>query len=111
MSDVGCTLVEAERRCDPDSPRAEEYLRVFCGLDVPIKGYEPFLAEMPEVGVQLVYLVDLERLKPETRQRLIAHISQRFKLPVEDVARDIDAENVPVLADGVTVFFEDRSWI
>lgn len=88
----------------PDSPRRNDWLFVFGRLDcIPLTGYQPQAATVPGRPDALVYMLDLERLAPAERERLIHHLAVRFKLHVAEVARDLDRVGCPILAEDVLV--------
>ena len=100
-----CTLRAA-------SARAADWLKIFGRLDsIPVKSWIAHWAELPGIGDSIVYMLDLERITAEERVRLIAHIAERFKFPLEVVAQDLDAEGVPILADDVTVVSFQMDWL
>lgn len=55
----------------------------------------------------LIYEMDLKAISDEQRQRLVESIAARFDLPPDQVAKNIDEEGVPILAEGVSVSSTD----
>jgi len=86
----------------PGSQRAEDWQSVFGRLDdIPVTQYFTTLANLPDRPNSAVYLLDLKRMTPAERERLIWHIAARFDIPAEEVARDLDREGCPILAADV----------
>ena len=52
---------------------------------------------------RLAYFLKLDLLTDPQKSRLIHHISTKFYLPLADVARRVERQGVPILADHVTV--------
>jgi len=95
----GCTLTLSE--CDV---RARQWLFVFGRLcDIPITGYLPQHARLPGMGKELVYLLDLARVTPDERARLVSVIAERFDMDEAEVELNLDASGCPILAEGVMV--------
>jgi len=83
----------------PDSPRAADWLAVFSRLDhIPITGYLPIVADLPDRPNSAIYLLDLPRVTPDERERLVQHIAARFNIPAHEVERYLDREGCPLLA-------------
>ncbi len=93
--------------------RAKDFIEVFGSPTVPVQLPAPHKAYLPGLlDQQLVYMLDLNEITDEQRQRLIAFIAQRFKLSYEDVARDLEAHGVPILASDCTVaIYNPQRWI
>ena len=85
------------------SPRAERWQRVFQRLtDIPLLSPLSIRVSVPEKGTTDAYLLDLDMLKPDERERLIQDIASRFDIPLEEVRRDI-VRGVPILAEDLIV--------
>lgn len=85
-----------------ESPRAADWLKVMGSREIAIKSPLPHLAILPDSRAW-VFDMDLEALTPEQRARLIAHLAERFHLPVAEVEANLDQEGCPVLDEDVTV--------
>lgn len=90
-TDFGVTITDPER--------AKDFAAVFGRTTVPVTSFFPTRANLPGKPGALIFLLDLARLTPDERARLIAHLAQRFGLAPADVAQDLDAQGVPILAD------------
>ena len=91
----------------PSSPRYADWLRVFHGAQLPIVTPTPMCAQLP-IGEHDVYLVVLELLEEDVRDRLVQHLAEKFNEPV-DVARQVLAqEGLPILAEDLTVSIDAR---
>lgn len=66
---------------------------------------------MPGKGRSLVYLLDLDLITPEQRQRLVEHISRKWGLPAAEVEADLDAYGVPILdEDCIVTIHNPQRW-
>ena len=94
-----------------ESSRAGDWMEMFGTLRVPIKSPHPVLATAPGLaGARRFYLVDVSRLSPEVRARVIDHMAQEFDLPPSEVADGLDGEHgMPILADDVDLSFDARA--
>lgn len=91
------------------SPRYQDWLRVFGSsmveLEDPIGSY----ATLPGLGRTHVYRLKVSSLTPEQRGRLITWMAEKFSLPTDQVAADLDGPHgCPILADDVVVSFDAR---
>lgn len=88
--------------------RLRDWMAVFGTDTIPLRSPVPYMAGLPGLDdPQLVYDADLTALTPHQRQLLIVHIAMRFDLPVDYVARNLDAVGLPVLAADVTITSND----
>lgn len=82
---------------DPDRKREwEEVLGTDC---VAVKSPIPQRANLPGKPNAKIYLLDLDLLTTDQRQRLIAHLASKFNLDRQFVADNLDAQGVPILAE------------
>jgi hypothetical protein len=79
-----------------DTPQRDEWLKVF--------GPDP--VEVRVTGGGLKYRVDLAALKPEQRQRLISHMSQIRKVPLDKAETWIERRGVGIMAADVVIVNE-----
>jgi hypothetical protein len=79
-----------------DPARVESYQRLFSRDWVAVKSPVPEWAELPGIGLDLVYLMDLDELTPQELDNLCRDIAQRFELPLEEVEENIRVEGCPV---------------
>jgi hypothetical protein len=91
MSDYQVTVYNPER--------AEMFEEVFGRTTVPVRSFLPTRANLPGKPNSLIYELDLTRVTPEERRRLVAHLAERFGLPVAEVQGLLDAQGVPILAN------------
>lgn len=94
MNEVTCTV---------SGERAEVFRAVFGSATVPIMS--PFVerGNLPGLGERDVYKLNLKKLTPEQRVRLVAYVAGRFDLPLAEVERDLEATGMPILAEGCVV--------
>lgn len=105
-----------------DKERRKEWMEYFGTDTVPVKNLFPVRAEV--CGKEkLVYLMDLEKLSNEQRERMIKYIAEKFEDEIKDeeiythesaeayVREQLDEKGVPILADDCIAFFELRRLI
>lgn len=86
------------------SPRAEAWRAIYGRLDgIPLQSVVPIAVHVPVKGDTLAYLLDLERITPDERQRLIAHLAASFNYSRETVEQNLDQMGVPILVEDVIV--------
>ncbi len=85
------------------SSRYEDWIKVFGVAQVQVLEPMPRRANVCGKPETEIYLLDLKALTPEQLGRLVAHISEKFKIPREEVERDIYRQGVPILAEDVGV--------
>lgn len=83
--------------------RAETFKLVFGSATVVIQSPLPVLCNLPGMGEQMCYLLDMATITPEQRQILIGYFAAQFGLPVADVASDLNTKGVPIRAEGCVV--------
>lgn len=86
-----------------ESPRYAIWMQVYGSDTVYIQSPIPYEAEIVDLGEQSIYMLDLELLTSEQRERQIAHIAERFELDPAEVEAELDEHGVPILAEDVTV--------
>jgi len=84
------------------SPRAAEWEKVFQTRKVQVKGLLPTTAIVLDENKE-VYFLDLDALTDDQYERLIFHISEKFNVPVEEVARTLPQIGVPVLYEDLLI--------
>lgn len=96
--------------CDPE--RQAFWREVFGGDVVPIKSFVPELVHLPGfTEPQVVYMLALNVITDEQRERLVQGIARNFGVPVEYVADHLDEQGVPILASGVVISSSDRAMV
>lgn len=95
-----------------DPERAQEFLKVFGRVRLNIKSPIPRHVNLPGKGTRKIYELDLSLISDEERERLAAHLSERFNMPVKTILADLDRIGMPILADGCTVVIENpQRWM
>ena len=94
-----------------DPERRKEWEEILGTNEVPAISLITSLGNFPVVGKQEYYMVDLDRLTSGQKEQLINHIAVKFKLPIDEVRKDIDKMGVPVLAKDCIAFDEMRKYI
>lgn len=85
-----------------NSPRAEEWQKVFGTDEIEVRGLLPVKANV--LGkVREVYFLVLSALNDEQYERLMFHISEKFRVPLEQVARELPEAGVPVLPEDLII--------
>lgn len=95
---MGSTAIISDR-----SPRRAEWLEVFGSDEVPIINIvSPNKANV--LGeIRDVYMLDLDQMTDDQIDRLKKHLSTKFKIPMDEVERDLPQVGVPILAEDVIV--------
>jgi hypothetical protein len=83
--------------------RAAEWEETLGTRTVHVKSPLPSMATLPGYPAAMIYELDLEMITPEQRERLVAHLAQKFGIPADEVAAQLDQHGVPILADDCTV--------
>lgn len=93
-----------------DDTRAQAWVRVFGGIEVPLRSSIPVSGRGPDGEPDRFFLVDIDRLTSDQFGRVVEYISTTFGLPTADVERDLrdPAHGLPILAEGVVVSFDGR---
>ena len=90
-------------------PRGDELEAVLGTRDLRVLSPIPVPCELPGFATpQHCYLLDVAELTAEQQERLIAHMSKKFGLPVQEVEAEMIAYGVPLLEDGCSVTFDMR---
>lgn len=80
-----------------DPERAKAFVEIFGSASVYIESPIGQLADLPGKPEARIFKLDLSLITPEQKQKLAEHIAQRWELPLEEVAADIDKQGVPIL--------------
>ena len=86
--------------------RLKFWQAVFDGDRAPIKSIFTINVTVPEIGTTEAYMLDLNAITAEQREKLIRAISERFSIPVDEVAKEVD-QGVPIPAKDVSVSSSD----
>jgi hypothetical protein len=98
--DAGEVMNPIEIVLSEQSPRYEEWMRVFGTNRVPVLSPVSRPAISPTLEVGRFYQLDVKALQPEQRQRMIENLAQKCGMSVEEVEADIDGEHgMPILDD------------
>jgi hypothetical protein len=92
-----------------DSPRAARWREVFGTETIPL--VSPLAQRGMVLGMESArfYKLDVRRLSPEQRRRLVAYLTGRFRLSEAEVNESLDGEHgMPILADDVVVVMSPR---
>lgn len=96
MKDFTATIRE-------DSPRAADWIKVLGSREAELKHPLPAIGVFPGVGAKEFYELDIAALTSEQRARLIAHLSERFQVPREEVESELDKVGCPILAEDIII--------
>jgi hypothetical protein len=86
----------------------KEWLRVYGTDTVYLQSPFAYEADIEGLGEHDVYMLDLELLTAEQRQRQIGYIAERFNLDRAEVEAELDEHGMPILADEdvtITIYF------
>jgi len=87
--------------CDPE--RKAEFEAILGTATVCVKTPFPVRANLPGHPDALVYELDLELITLKQRERLVAHLAEKFELPPAEVEANLNDHGVPILADDCVV--------
>lgn len=94
-----------------NTERGKLFQSIFGTRTVHVKSPIPHLANLPEVGSAYVYELDLKFITAAERDKLVAHISQRFGISPITVDLELDQHGIPILAnDCVATIKNPQRW-
>ena len=100
-----------EAKIRGNSERAETWRRILGSETVNIKSPIPSVASLPGKGETTIYELDIKLLTAEQRQRLVAHLAERFGYTPHDVDRDLDDIGCPILNEDISVIIHNpQKW-
>lgn len=82
-----------------DPQRRAEWIDILGTDTVPVVSPIPHRASAPGRPDSLFYRLDLTRVTPDQRARLVKHLAAKFGLLESAVERDMGDYQVPILAD------------
>ncbi|MFZ5821649.1 MAG: hypothetical protein ACOYYJ_17265 [Chloroflexota bacterium] len=85
-----------------DPERARFWLSALGCNTVPVTSVRAARAELPGLGAQDVYMLDLAALWPEQIEKVVKGLAVRFGLTADQVLQDL-GRGVPILAQGCYV--------
>jgi len=93
------SLGASSRSISGPPERLAYFDRVFGSATVPVKQLfaVPFMADLPGIGKQAVYELDLDAITPEQRERLIEYGIERFSMSRADCERELETQGFPIL--------------
>lgn len=83
--------------------RAKEWLDVLGTTTVYVESPFPIRMYLPGHDDAEAYMLDLDLITAEQRERLTEHIATKFDIPIDEVRAELDTEGVPILADDCTL--------
>ncbi|MGJ3241131.1 MAG: hypothetical protein ACFE0Q_20645 [Anaerolineae bacterium] len=94
------------------SDRADMWFRIFGNLTVPVQSFIPHCATLPGFDEpQRVYMLKLDAISDEERERLIDEIAQKFNADRETVATVLASDGMPILAsDCIITVHNPQRW-
>ena len=82
-----------------DPERAAEWLVILGTTTVCVESPFPILANLPGHPRAEIYLLDLDLLTVEQRERLISHLCRKFGVPAGEAETEIARAGIPILAE------------
>ncbi|HEY7544428.1 MAG TPA: hypothetical protein VID27_06080 [Blastocatellia bacterium] len=101
-------LEKTKATISKDSPRYDEWIKVFGTDTIPLLSPIPEPASGPGTGRALFYHLDTDALDEDQRRRLVEHLARKFKLREDLVWRDLGQVGCPILADDLIVVMDSR---
>ena len=103
-------FVATLNRSNPD--RYQEWLEFFGTDQVCILSPFPARANLPGHPNSLIYLIDLDQLKPEILDRLIKHLMQKFYVDQVEAEREIRTKGIPILDEDCSItIYNPQRWL
>jgi len=91
--------------------RGAEWISVLGTATLPVKSPLPVRAQLPGIDNAEVYLVALDALQPGQLDKIVAHVSRKFGVPVEDVRQELKEHGMPILADDCSCAIDIRAFL
>lgn len=93
--------------------RAEEFKQVFGTDTVQVLLPFPHMARLEGVeGEQSVYMLDVDALTTEQRDRLVVHLARKFVSSEIEISRFLENEGLPILAaDTISTVIYPQRWL
>ena len=70
---------------------------------LPIKSLIPVLCDFPGLPNSLAYMLDVQAIPPDMQAKIASALAGRFGVDVDEILRDFDEGNAPILAAGCQV--------
>lgn len=90
-----------------DPERKAFWEGIFGGDTVPIESILPICVSVPGRSHVSAYMLDLDVITDEQRERLIQGLAQKFGLDEAFVESEIDRQGVPILCEHVMMMCTD----
>lgn len=92
--------------------RGDEWERICGTRTFPVRSPIPVLADLPGKPSSRVFLLAIEDLDGEVREKIFAHLAQKFGLSPEEQMREINAQGIPILDEECSVMIRNpQRWI
>jgi hypothetical protein len=93
-------------------PRGDEWERVCGTRQFPVTTWEPIRANLPGKPNSLVWMMNLQLMDSDTLAKIVAHLSQKFGIPVQEIEAEMAAHGNPILAEDAFVVLNDpQRWV
>src|SRR5512135_2486606 len=79
--------------------RGDEWERICGTRTFPVRSPIPVLADLPGKPKSEVFLLDLASIEKPVRERIVAHLSQKFGLPPAEAEAEVNSKGIPILAE------------
>ncbi len=83
--------------------RAEEFMKVFGRVEMDVKSPVPHEANLPGKGQARIFELDMDMISEDEKDKLAAHLAEKFKLNIEVVKTELARVGMPILAEDCTV--------
>lgn len=96
-----------------DPARKDLFMSIFGRSTVSVISPVPVRAELERRGIQFVYMLDLNEITSEEKERLIGTLANTFGSSEEEVRSELNTMGLPIIASGciVTVDHRGRGWL
>jgi hypothetical protein len=83
--------------------RGDEWQKVTGTNRFPVQSFLPIRANLPGLGEQQIYLLALDAVEPEIKEKIVARLCEKFGLSRAESESEIAMQGIPILATECTV--------
>jgi hypothetical protein len=96
---------------NPNSPRYETWARILAGDEVPLVKPVASRANLGDEKNVEVYVLDIQRLTADQRDRLVQWVAEKFGVPPAAVNEQLESVGFPIREADVIVAFSMRAFL
>lgn len=93
-------------------PRGDEWEKVCGTRTFPVTTWNPMRADLPGKPNAEVWFLHIILLGPGMLDKIVAHMANKFAVPLEELRREVDRQGIPILAEDGYVHLNDlQRWV